>query len=146
MIIFEKYRGIYEANFRVKGGIVTGAPTSSPFEGLVGKVITFSAPAGTCTFTQPVGGPLGQLTFAEVKAQLEAAIAGLIVETVNGHLGFRHATAAVALAAVDETGRAPLGFENNAAVSGVLLLSNASPKFLTFEFDNETVIVAYEVV
>jgi hypothetical protein len=123
MIVILKYATLAEANYKLKGGLIGGKATSSPFEGLVGRTLTFSNPSGTCTFTQPSGKPLGQLRFADVKQQLEAAIADLVVSTVNDMIAFHAASTGmpVSLSAADEPARTVLGFANNADLSGYYL-------------------------
>ncbi len=123
MIVILKFSTITEANNWMKGAINGGAPPSGDFAGLVGKTITFTSPAGSCTFTQPATTPTGLMKFADVKTQLEAAIAGLKVDCEGSKLVFylSSGAAACALGAVNEGGRVPLGLPNNVALSGVLL-------------------------
>jgi hypothetical protein len=121
MIVTLKFSSIPESNNWFRGGITSGADPAGSFA-LVGKTITFSAPAGSCTFTQPANTPQGLLNFSDVKTQLEAAIAGLKVDCGAKKLFFYQSsgTAVVALAAVNETGRVPLGLPNNEAMTGTL--------------------------
>jgi len=122
MIVTLKFNTIVEANNWCRGGISTGANPAGTFA-LVGKTVTFSAPAGSCTFTQPANTTQGLLSFSDVKTQLEAAIAGLKVECSKSGLMFYQSSgsAAVALAAVNEAGRVPLGLPNNETMSGTLV-------------------------
>lgn len=149
MIKIEKYGTLEEANLKMQGGISTGVPTSSLFPDLVGNTITFSSPAGSCTFTQPAGQLPGLMSFADVKTQLETAIANLKVLTVSNKLCFRHATAGqvVSLAALDEPARLALGLVNLEAITGSCLNGpgGATPKFLEFVTENLFVYVAVEV-
>ena len=149
MIIIEKFGTINEANHKIRGGIVGGSGTERPYEGLVGKTITFSTPSGTKTFTQPTGTQPGQMLFSHVKAQLEAAIATIEVLTVDGKIAFRHKTAGqvVALAALDEPARAIFGLANNQAISGQFLNGpgGAAPKYIDMVTENGAVYIATEV-
>jgi hypothetical protein len=143
-----KFRDIEEANHVLAGGILGGECPAAGIPELVGKTITFSAPAGTKTFTQPSDSYQGMLRFKDIKAQLEAAITNLQVRLIKGRLAFRHATpaTAVALTAVNETGRAPLGLPNNEAVSGTAYAGpgGSSPKVDQFYVQNDTVYVLTE--
>lgn len=124
-----KFRNIEEANL-VLNGAVYGGRVDSGVDQLVGKTITFTAPAGTKTFTQG-GQYAGRLSFAEIKSQLEGAIANLRVHNIGGFIVFAHTSGtAVSLGAVNETGRAPLGLPNNKAVSGTVYAgpAGAAPK------------------
>lgn len=123
MIVTIKFGTINEANNWCRGGIDGGVDPTVNIAGLVGKTITFSAPAGSCTFTQPATTDSGFMRFADVKAQLETAISGLKVDCAGKKIFFYQSSgaAACALAAVNEGGRVPLGLPNNEAVSGVFL-------------------------
>lgn len=123
MIVIQKFATMVEANYWMKGSIDGGAHPTGTFTGLVGKTVTFSAPAGSCTFTQPTNTTDGFMRFADVKSQLEAAIAGLKVDCVDKKIIFYQSsgTAACAMAAVNEGGRVPLGLPNNEAVVGTFL-------------------------
>lgn len=143
-----KFRNIEEANAVLNGAVMGGECPAAGIPELVGKIITFSAPAGTKTFTQPSGNYQGLLTFKDIKTQLEGAITNLQVRLINGKLVFKHATAgtAVTLAAVNETGRAPLGLPNNEAVNGQVFAGpgGASPKVDQFYVQGDTIYVLTE--
>ena len=150
MMKIEKYGTLDEANLKIQGGITGGVPTSQPFVGLVGNTITFAAPAGACTFTQPTSAVVGQMAFKDVKAQLEAAVANLVVSSINDKLCFKHATAgsAVSLAALDEPARVALGLVNDEAIAGRCLggpSAAAPPRFIGFVADSPFVYIAIEV-
>jgi hypothetical protein len=139
MIVILKYATLAEENYKIKGGIIGGKATSSPFEGLVGLTLTFSNPSGTCTFTQPSGKPSGQIHFAEIKRQLEMAIPRLEVSTVNNMIAFHAASTGmpVALPAANEPARTLLGFANNVDLSGYYLNSSPDPVPRLIEFVTE---------
>ena len=150
MMKIEKYGTLEEANLKIQGGITGGVPTSQPFVGLVGQTITFATPAGACTFTQPTGKVVGQLTFQDVKAQLEAAVANLQVSAVDNKISFTHKTngQAVSLAALNESARAVLGLGNGEAIAGRCLNGPGSaslPRFVEFVTESLFVYVAVEV-
>lgn len=139
MVKILKFSTVIEANFKISGGIIGGTPTNVPFENLVGKTLTFATPAGVHVFTQPVGTNLGQLRFADVKTQLEAAIANLEVTTVGNMVGFRSKVSgqAASFAAVDEVARQILGFPNpvgGKAIAGQSLNppDGLAPRYLEF--------------
>jgi hypothetical protein len=123
MIFTQKFNTILEANYWCKGAISGGAHPAGNFVGLVGTTVTFATPAGSCTFTQPAGTTAGFMRFADVKAQLETAITNLKVECADRKIFFYHSngTTPCALAAINETGRVPLGLPNNEAISGTIL-------------------------
>ena len=138
-----KFRNIEEANHVLGGGLMGGECPAGGIAELVGKTITFTAPAGNKTFTQPSGNYQGLLLFKDIKTQLEAAVAGLKVFLINGKLAFRNGTGgtAVTLGAVNETGRTPLGLPNNEAVAGVAYAGPAgsSPKVDQFYVQGDTI-------
>lgn len=149
MVKILKFATVIEANFKIAGGIVGGTPTNVPFENLVGTTLTFSNPAGSWTFTVGTGQP-GQLRFSEVKTQLEANIANLVVETVDNKVGFRHATdgQSAAMAAVDEVARSILGFSNpvgGEAITGLFLNppDGPAPRYHEFVSEYGAVYVSY---
>lgn len=149
MIVIKKFATFPEANLVIQGGLITGVDVSKSFEGLVGKTITFTSPAGSCTFSQPSGKPLGQLSFQDLVSQLETAITNLDVVNINGRLAFRHKTAgsAVTLGSANEPARVILGFANNVAINGQCLNGpgGSAPKFLEHVTENGSISIATEV-
>lgn len=67
--------------------IVTGGGGKDFAPGLVGLTLSFAAPgpAGTVTFVAGAD-PAGRLQFAELKSQIETAVAGLLVRQFEGKL------------------------------------------------------------
>jgi hypothetical protein len=151
MIVINKYATTDEANFKIRGGIIGGTKVSQRFENLVGRTITFSNPAGACTFTQPTTTAMGQLRFADVKAQIEAvpALADVVVATVDNKLGFYRRTFGqnIGLAALDEPARLILGFANNTAIAGQCLNASAgpNPRYLGFVSEFGAIYITTEV-
>lgn len=149
MMVIEKYGTLEAANLSMRGGIATGIKTTDPFVGLVGQTITFATPAGACTFTQPTGRVSGQMHFVEVKAQLEAAVANLVVSSVDNKITFSHATpgSIVSLGVLNEPARAALGLGNGEAITGRFLNppDGVAPRFVTFVTEVLCVYVAVEV-
>ncbi len=143
---FKKFRNIDEANHVLTGGIVGGPVGDGGIDQIVGKKLTFTAPAGTVTFTQGTKYQ-GRLTFAEIKAQAEAAIANLRVVLIDRKIAFRHASGtAVTLAAVsDDHARPPLGLPLT-AVAGVVYAGpgGANPKVVQFSPQGDTIHVLTE--
>lgn len=148
MITIQKYGTVSEANFKIRGGLIGGVKSSAPFSGLIGETITFSNPVGACTFVAGTG-ISGQLRFAEVKAQLEAAIANLKVETSDNAIAFLHATDGqiVSLAALAEPARTTLGLPYNEAIAGVYLNppDGVKPRYLEFVSEYGAIYVSVEV-
>ncbi len=141
-----KFRSIEEANHILNGGIVGGELKSGGVDELVGKIITFTSPAGTKTFTQ--GSKYqGRLSFDEIKTQLEGAIANLRVVLIDRKIAFRHAsgTAVTMAAAAGDTARPFLGLALTAH-SGVTYAgpSGAAPKVSLMQPAGETVFVLTE--
>jgi hypothetical protein len=152
MMKIEKYGTLEEANLKMQGGITGGVSTTSPFLNLVGETVTFATPAGACTFTQPSDAVVGQLRFKDVKAQLEAAVADLIVVSVDNKLCFKHETdgsfVSLATASPVEPGRAVLGLGQGEAIAGRYLNGPSStdlPRFVEFVTESLFVYVAVEV-
>lgn len=141
-----KFRNIETANLLLNGAIEGGA-VGGGVDQLVGKAITFTSPAGTKTFTQGTQYQ-GRLSFAEIKSQLEAAIATLRVLQLDGKIVFKHATpgTVVSLGAVNEAARVLLGLPNNEAISGTVYAppSGAAPRTLQFEPQGDTIYVLTE--
>lgn len=147
----DTYATVVEANHKIAGGI-TGGPLPNKglgtYKDLVGKTLTFTAPAGNKTFTQPAGKLPGEMSFQDVKTQLEAAIANLRVVPIDGKIGFEDtAGASVTLGAVNEPARTILGFENNKAISGRFLNGpgGAVPKFWQMVAEFGQVYITVEV-
>lgn len=149
MLITKKFEKLEEANFWCAGGIIGGANPSGEISGLVGQTITFSSPAGSCTFTEAASGNAsqGRLRFADIKLQMEAAIANLVVLAVGKKIGFKHATPGTActMAAVSQGGRVPLGLPNNAAVTGVVIAKTggADPALANLVTENGAIYITY---
>jgi hypothetical protein len=149
MIQLNKYATMAEANFKIRGGIVGGVATNQPFENLVGLTITFADPVGSCTFTQPSGTERGQLKFPDVKAQIEAALADVVVTTIDNKLGLVRKTHGqnIVLDAADEPARQILGFANAEDIAGQFLNgpSGTNPKYLEFVSEFSGIYIAIEV-
>lgn len=148
MIVIKSFSSIVEANYWMKGAIDGGANPAGDFVGLVGQTITFTAPAGSCTFTQPTTTSSGMMKFIDVKTQLEAAIAGLKVDCVGSKLMFYQTlgTTACAIGAVSEGGRVPLGLPKNVAVTGEVLTApgGTKPALVSIVPANGTIYITYD--
>lgn len=115
-----KFKDINEMQYFLNGAIV-GKDIGAGVEGLVGKTLTFGAPAGAVTFvagTDPVNPYL--LRLKDIKAQTEASIATLKVISMDGRIAFIEATptTGVSLSAGDDN--ILLGFDKAAATVGKL--------------------------
>lgn len=143
----KKFRNLDEANHLLNGGIIGGELKNGGVDDLVGKAITFTSPAGTKTFTSSTTQYTGRLSFADIKTQLEAAIANLRVVMIDRRIAFRHASGtAVTLGAVNEGARALLGLPNNVAISGTTYNGpgGTNPKVSLMQPQGDTVFVLTE--
>lgn len=148
MLFTEKFRSTAELNYFFKGGLTVGLNPKSPPQGLVGKTITFSAPAASCTFTQPAASPDGQLTWQDIKSQLETQVAGLKVDALDEKSVFYQSSgSAVALAAVNEPARTLLGFATNKAMAGKVLNApgGSAPALASIDPDGGSIYVTYTI-
>ncbi len=147
MIVTVKFNTLVEANYWCRGGIFIGCNAKQLVKGLVGQTITFTAPSGSCTFTQPTNTPTGLMDFISIKTQLEAAVTGLKLDTLGDKsvLYQGAGTAAVTLAAVNEGGRVPLGLANNQAEAGVFLSAPGGtvPSLVGFVTDSQAAYITY---
>lgn len=122
-----QFDGINEVNHFLQGGLTGGKIPVDGIRGLVGKTITFTTPAGSCTFVQGAGPDPDSLLFKDIKAQMEAAIAGLrLVLFAQQTIGFIQATptAAVALPVTEQAARAMLGLPKSGIISGKFVLAS----------------------
>lgn len=136
----KKFRNLEEANLLLNGALY-GGKIGGGVDDIVGKTLTFTAPAGTKTFTQGTQYQ-GRLSFAEIKTQLETAIANLKVSNLDGIIVFSHASGtAVTLASADEPARLLLGLPNNEALSGKVYAgpSGVAPKVASFVPQGDTI-------
>lgn len=127
---FLKFNTLFEANFVIRGGLIGGI-VDRGVAGLIGTTLTFTTPAGAHTFVASItpGVTAGTLPFKEIKSQLEAAIANLVVEIVDSKIGFRHTVLGtnVALAAAASAAKSLLGFKADAAATGKYLNGPTGP-------------------
>lgn len=143
-----KFTTVEECNHMITGGLIGGKFVKG-VGGLVGKALTFTTPAGTCTFTQPTDAPPGFMLFGDVKTQLEAAIVNLKVSLVDDKIAFKHATpgTAVVIGNADEPAKAVLGFKNATTLSGTAYAgaSGTAPKIVDFTVESSCVYLIAEV-
>jgi hypothetical protein len=118
MIKVRKFSDIAEAEQFLNGALVSGVDVQRGLP-LVGKTLIFTAPAAaTCTFVQANVASVTvtdrdsyNLLFVDIKAQLEAAIAGLKVYEKNGKIILMETTPASGVAITGAgTANAMLGF------------------------------------
>lgn len=109
-----------EIQLFLNGGILGGL-VGNGFIGLVGKTLTFTAPAGTVTFVS-AGRPNDVLLLSDVKSQIETALTAVAIKVmaVRGRVAFVHptGTSAIALDGSTEAGKSILGFDGNTSTSG----------------------------
>lgn len=147
-----KFTDINEAQIFLNGGII-GADVRKGIAGLVGKVLTFTTPAGAVTFAAASGPPTDRdpytLLLTDIKAQVEAAIATVQVTSLGGRLVFLEATPAsgVALSGNNEPAKALLGFDGNSVVAGKFYHPtgiSGGPNYYTWAYSvNESTHVIY---
>lgn len=146
MLVTQKFNSLQEANDWCVGAIVGAVRPHGNFQNLVGKTITFTSPAGSCTFTQPTADPSGMMDFAAVQSQLQTAIPNLKVQTAGENIVFKNSTgAAVTLASANEPARSALGLANNAAISGVVLNApgGSVPAFVGLVPETNAIYITY---
>lgn len=120
-----KFSSSLEMDTHLNGGIICGNKKAAQgIEGLVGLDLTFTAPAGSVTFTQVAGrdNP-DKLLIGDIIDQIGAvgALADLVVFAVDGAVAFKRATdgEVVTLAAAAEDSRVLLGLAKSGAVTGI---------------------------
>jgi len=116
MLKIYKFQSIAEMELHLNGAIVGAQVGSAGLAGLVGLTATFTTPAGSVTFLPSTSGD-SILPFGEIKAQIEAAVAGLNVSLIHGRLVIREAVPTNGVdigSAVAEPARAYLGFDGAA--------------------------------
>jgi hypothetical protein len=136
-----KFRTIDEVQNFLNGAVqsgskvqqVQGPPSNQApgITGLVGQTLIFSAPgpAGTVTFVASSGSnpDPNTLQFADIKAQIESGVSGLLVTTFDGYLCIQESTPAHGVT-VAKTGTANtlLGFDIANATVGKYYLPAAA--------------------
>lgn len=122
MIKVQKFANIQELQLFLNGGLL-GGNIGLGIVGLVGKTMTFSAPAGTVTFVT-ASRYNDALTLVDIKTQIEAAlnVANIKVISIYGRIGLVHPTAAsaIVLDGTDQPAKALLGFNANDPSTGKL--------------------------
>jgi hypothetical protein len=117
----------------LQGGIVGAGVVGKLFYGLHGKTLNFTAPIGVVAFAAPGGSAQSPLTIQDVKAQIEAAIATLLVTFKDGHIRIGMATpsAGVVLSGAG-TANAILGFGTTTPTTGTFFNKPAGgvPEFV----------------
>ena len=118
-----KFQDINEVQFFLNGGLLGGDVKGGVY-GLVGKRLTFSSPSFHVDFTAVTPAPTTRdpytLLFPDIKAQVEAANASILVSQLGGRIVFieKTPTNGVALASNDEAAKALLGFDKNSPSVG----------------------------
>jgi hypothetical protein len=108
-----KFKDISSLERHLQGAVTAGANTSKGYRWLVGKTVIFSKPSvQTVTFTPGAFGPQ-DLTFAEVKAQLEAGLAGSVIKVyaLDNSLVIIETTPSLGVKITGGTGLSILGFD-----------------------------------
>jgi hypothetical protein len=116
-----KFMSIDTFEWFLRGGIIGGllrmnSESAPGLFGLVGETATFTLPSASVTFVAGAD-PSGYLTFAEIKTQIEAAVAGIIVSLNNGRLHIIESTPTNGVdigSAGAQLARAILGFNGSA--------------------------------
>jgi hypothetical protein len=119
-----KFSDINEAQAFLNGGLIGKDISKGGVAGLVGKTLTFTSPAFAVTFTAAAGPPTDRdpytLLLKDIKAQVEAANADILVQSIAGKIVFieKTPTNGVALSGSDEPAKSLLGFDQNSASVG----------------------------
>jgi len=122
MIVVTKHRSITEMQFKLQGGIIGGRQLSQPFFPVAGLTLVFTTPAATCTFVAGAS-PQG-LTFAEIKTQIQAAIANTAVQTIELALGVRPTNGIGVVLGATGTANSFFGFSTSSAQTGKFIHSD----------------------
>jgi hypothetical protein len=130
-----KFSGLDSLNAFVKGRLrgstdLVKTPSSLYLHGLT---LIFATPADTVTFAASPAAPQVPLTRAQVKAQIEAQAAGVLVNFVQGAIELRADPAGTLVLDKDGTANALLGFPTKAdtTVRPVNPPGGASPIFIS---------------
>ncbi len=121
-----KFSSMLHMDTFLNGGIICGNNKAvQGIEGLVGKTLTFTAPAGAVTFAAVPGrNNPNKLLVEDIHAQIAAvpALGDVVVFAVDGCVAFGRSTPGqvVALSAGPEDSRPLLGLSRSGAVSGVV--------------------------
>jgi len=151
MLRVRKFSTIDELELFLQGAVLGSKQVPALYYGIVGKTLIFSQPtAATVTFTT-VSNSIdpSALSFAEVKAQLEAGIADLTVRQIKGTLALVETTPTVGKGVniTGGTGRNELGLSESAAHVGKVYSSDGAtvPYFVqAYATDNSHVLVTQE--
>jgi len=147
-----KFSDITDAQYFLNGGLV-GGNISRGVPDLVGKVLTFTAPAFAVTFVAVSPAPPNRdpytLLLVDIKAQVEAADPGISVQQYDGKIVFveKVPTTGVALSGNDEPAKALLGFNQSQPAVGKIYrpagISGGPPNY-TFAYSvNESTHVLF---
>lgn len=143
MAVFKtyKFKDLLSMQLHLQGAVSSGKNVNTTFPGLVGKTAVFTKPAAaTVTFTAAAYSPT-DLNFKEVKAQIEAGIAGSKVYSTNDGFYIIESTPSQGIKITGGTGLAILGFDkNNGAVNVPYNYADGvsaavAPHFVTAYFD-----------
>jgi len=130
------FKDTVAVNLYLSGGITGGVPLSSAgVPDLVGRTIAFTVPSFSHTFVAPVvPGAGGQLTFQQIKAQLEAANANILVLAYDGLFVFveKVPTTGCVLAATQPVTNQLFGFSSAGATGHVVNEPNGAPPSLAW--------------
>lgn len=146
-----KFRDIVEMEAFLRGGLVGGVDVSGGVVELVGKVLTFTAPAGAVTFVT-ASRYNDMLLLKDIKTQVETAlgVGNIKVFSIAGKIAFVHPTSASAISfsGNDEPAKRLLGFDQNNSATGRAYseAGGASPAFVQAYAcaDNSHVLVTNE--
>lgn len=158
-ILTRKFREVEEVDLFLNGGLISGADVIGGSEGnygingLIGLTLKFKQPGIiTVTFvlsTDPKNPNPARLTYKDIKAQIESAIAPVSVRQFNRHLVLVETTPANGVT-IDHTGTATalLGFDANTDTVGIVYGPiSASPPCLQGMYstnDNMHVVAVYQ--
>lgn len=131
MAVFKlrKFQGTAEMEHTLNGGLIGGAASLGGVFGLTGKTLIFNSPSST-TVTFTAGVDPNKHTFAEVKGQIETALATVRVLPVgpNGQVAIIEVTPSGGVD-IDKTGTANtlLGFSADVDTVGAVYAYDPTP-------------------
>lgn len=116
-----KFRDLAEMEYFLNGGILSGKNPAAGYSGIVGKTLVFSQPSATTvtfTTTNSQVDP-SALTFAEVRTQIQAALAAVKVKQKDGKLLLIEASPSNGVTVTSAgTANAILGFDKGNSTVG----------------------------
>jgi hypothetical protein len=142
MYSVHKFRDLAEMQNYLNGGLL-GADVGSGVVGLVGTTLTFTSPSGSVTFVEGAL-PDHRLMFNDIKQQIEAAVNGVRVYQIGGHIALVHSSdpvsVPIALDSAPSDAKRLLGFPYDSAATGRIIGapgSTSAPRLVWWNTTND---------